>query len=94
MSEPTFTTYDYAIGGKMVRASATMSDDYSHLLATNTNARERLKEEICLQMARYMLESGLVEINQMSNPATMGITVVARCYLAPNDQVKILRTVA
>jgi hypothetical protein len=88
----TFDVQDYAIGGKMVRVSASMSDDFSHMLMTDQQAREKVKEDLAMQMAKIMLENKLIEINQMSNPATMGITVVARCYLAPNDQIKILRT--
>ena len=89
-----FTTQDYAIGGKMVRVSATMSEEFSMHLATDYEARERIKEDISIKMAKFMLENKLVEINQMTDPSTMGIVVVARCYLAPNDQVKILRTMA
>ena len=89
-----FTTKDYAIGGKMVRASATMSYDFSMQLATDQEAREKLKEDIATKMARFIIENKLIEINQMSDPMTGGITVVARCYLAPDGDIKILRTLA
>lgn len=89
-----FDVKDYAIGGKMVRVSASMSDEFTQMLMTDMQAREKIKEDLAIQMAKIMLENKLIEINQFSNPATMGITVVARCYLAPNDQIKILRTLA
>lgn len=89
-----FTTRDYAIGGKMLRVSVTMSEQFSMQLMTDQQARDKIKEDIAIKMATFMLENKFIEINQINDPISMGITVVARCYLAPDDQVKILRTVA
>jgi hypothetical protein len=38
-----------------------------------------------------MISNGLVEFTQMHDNITFDTIVKARCYLAPNDQVKILR---
>lgn len=89
-----FETKDYAIGGKMVRVSASMSDEYKHLAMTDAQAREEIREHLIKQLVEYIVSNNLCEINQMVDPSTMGTTVVARMYLAPNADIKILRTMA
>ena len=87
-----FEVKDHVIGGKMVRVSATMSDEYKHLAMTDMQARDQIREHLIKQLVDYILDKGLCEINQMSDPSTMGTTVVARMYLAPNADIKVLRT--
>jgi hypothetical protein len=90
--DPVFQSYDYAIGGKMVVGRATMSDHYRMLLEDgDDDARKNIKRELIMQMADYMLQNNLVEFTYQDNPMDMSRTIAVRAYLAPNDQVKILR---
>lgn len=92
MIDPVFQSYDYAIGGKMVVGRATMSDHYRMLLEDgDDDARKNIKRELIMQMADYMLQNNLVEFTYQDNPMDMSRTIAVRAYLAPNDQVKILR---
>lgn len=89
--EPIFQTYDYAIGGKLVVGRAIMEDSFVHLANTDQEARMMLKKKLVMDMAAYMLENNLVEFTQQDDPLTMRKHVIVRAYIAPNDQVKILR---
>lgn len=92
--EPKFDTYDYAIGGKMVVGKARMSHDYRLMLEDgDEEAKKKLKSDLIHQMAQYMLENNLVEFTHFDDPLTMDRMIAVRAYLAPNDQVKILRVV-
>lgn len=93
MNQPVFTTYDYAIGGKMVIAKAEMDDIYSQLMRSgDPDAIRQVKQSLIHQMAEFMLENGLVEFTHQDDPMTMRKRVAVRAYLAPNDQIKILRS--
>lgn len=92
MNEPIFTAHDYAIGGKLVVGKATFDENYSVLLNNDVEARHLIKTRLTQQLATYMLENNLVEFTQMEDPLTFRKTVVVRAYVAPNDQVKILRS--
>lgn len=89
----TFQTYDYAIGGKMVVGKAILSHEYSELVFQNTDdeAKRKIKSSLVHQMAEFMLENKLVEFTYHVDQASMRYQVMARAYLAPDDQVKILR---
>lgn len=89
--EVTFTTYDYVIGGKMVVGHATYDAGYASLMNTDVDARQRVKLELANQLATYIIENNLVEFTQMDDPTRMAKRVAVRVYLAPNDQVRILR---
>jgi hypothetical protein len=92
MNDPVFQTHDYIIGGKMVVGRTTMTDHYRMMLEDgDAEARKNIKRELIMQMAEYMLENQLVEFTYQDNPIDMTRSIAVRAYLAPNDQVKILR---
>jgi hypothetical protein len=86
-------TYDYTIGGKMVVGKVTLDPSFSELMLSDAEARKLLKTRLCQELAGYMLENNLVEFTKMEDLSTLRSTVYVRAYLAPNDEVKILRTV-
>ena len=91
-SDPVFQTYDYVIGGKMVVGRTTMTEDYKLMfLDGDKTAQKRVKSELIHQMAEFMLENNLVEFTYYDNPIDLSRQVAVRAYLAPSDQVKILR---
>ena len=89
--EPIFSTYDYVIGGKMVVGSAELTAEYSNLMQSDYESRQQIKQYLIQQMAQYILENNLVEFTQLDDPITFTKRIKVRAYLAPNDQVKILR---
>ena len=88
----TFNTYDYAIGGKMVIGRATMSQEYSDMIKCgDANAIMFVKKELINQLTAHMLENKLVEFTSWDDPVHGRKNVAVRAYLAPDDQIKILR---
>jgi hypothetical protein len=92
VNDPIFQTYDYAIGGKMVIGRARMTEHFRMMLENgDEETKKLLKSELIHQMAEYILENNLVEFTYMDDPITMDRMVAVRAFLAPNDQIKILR---
>jgi hypothetical protein len=89
-NDAVFTAHDYAIGGKLVVGRATMDDSYLALMREE-DAKKHIKERLVKELAMYMLENNLVEFTQYRDPMTLHTQVAVRAYLAPSDQVKILR---
>ena len=84
-----FNVKDYAIGGKMVGAAYVVS--YVDVMSWKTNFEDYVKEQLAQQMVRYMLNNKLIEFTKKSSATSDNITYRARCYLTPDDTVKILR---
>lgn len=81
---------EYAIGGKMVTLRSVISDN--NLVHINDETwRQTIRSELAHKLATAILQYGLCEITTMQNANDVGKTVAIRCYLAPNDQVRILR---
>lgn len=94
INELKFETYDYAIGGKMVIGRARMSQEFRTLLEDgNPDARDKLKIDLIHQMADYMLQHKLVEFTYQDDPMTGDKMIAVRAYLAPDSQIKIIRSV-
>jgi len=92
VSDPVFQTYDYAIGGKMVVGKAIMEDSFRILIEDgDEDAKKQLKSQLIHQMAEFMLENQLVEFTHYDDPLSFRRQIAVRAYLAPSDQVKILR---
>lgn len=90
--EVNFETYHYAIGGKMVVGKTGMSESFRMMLENgDEEAKKKIKSDLIHQMAEFMLENNLVEFTYHDDPITLSRQIVVRAYLAPNDQVKILR---
>ena len=92
ISDLDFQTYDYAIGGKMVVGRAQLSESYRLMVEDGDQAAiDQVKERLIFQMAKFILENKLVEFTYQDNPIDHSRQLAIRAYLAPNDQVKILR---
>ena len=92
ISDPQFTSWEYAIGGKMVVGRAEMSEDFRMMLEDgDATAIMQIKEKLTRDMVSFMLQNKLVEFTHHDDPITMRRQMAIRAYLAPNDQVKILR---
>ncbi len=86
-----FQSYDYIIGGKLVVGKATLSEEYSYLMKVDMDAKDRLKHHMVQQLVEYILNNKLCEFTQMDDPLSGDKRVMVRAYMAPDDQVKILR---
>jgi hypothetical protein len=91
-SDFNFTYKDVAIGGKLVTGTIRISNDKMVDVRSEHELKQYLKSSMAQQMSEYMISNGLVEFTQMRDSISFDTIVKARCYLAPNDQVKILRT--
>lgn len=81
---------DYAIGGKMVTIKSEISNvNLVHI--DDETWRQTIRSELAHKLATIILQYGLCEITTMQHVNGVGKTVAIRCYLAPNDQVKLLR---
>ena len=91
-TDPTFTSWEYAIGGKMVVGRATLSDQFRMMMEDgDATAIMQIKEKLTRDLVHHILENKLVEFTHHDDPTTMDRQIAIRAYLAPNDQVKILR---
>ena len=90
--EPVIEYKDYAIGGKMVSVSVRVAEDVMVKQFSDEQARQYMRQKLCEELAAAILAEGLVEINQAKNPYDFSTKIVARAYIAPDDQVKLLRT--
>ena len=92
ISDPIFETHDYAIGGKMVVGRAEMDESYTMMLQNgDKDAVKHIKQKLIHDMAQFILENNLVEFTHVDDPISFRRKIAVRAYLAPNDQVKILR---
>jgi len=90
-SDFTFTFKEIAIGGKMVCGTIRVSEDKMMAVQSDHMLKQYLRTSMATQMGEYMISNGLIEFTQMRDNISLDTLVKARCYLAPSDQVKILR---
>lgn len=87
-----FTYKDVAIGGKLVQGTIRLSEDKMVMVHSDYEMKQYLRSSMAQQMCEYMISNGLIEFVQMKDNLSFDTIVKSRCYLAPNDQVKIIRT--
>ena len=85
-----FSSEDHAIGGRMLMASIEV-DAVNELVMDDQAWRNLMRHKLATQLATFMLDQDLMEINTFEDLSTMRKQIVARCYMTPRDQVKILR---
>ena len=87
-----FKSYDYVIGGKLVVGHASLSDEYFGMIMHNdAEAKYNVKMQLATQLATFMIENKLVEFTQSDSMVDGSKRIAIRAYLAPDEQVKILR---
>ena len=88
-NEIDFKYEDLAIGGKMITAAITVSE--SEIITGGADFKTHVRERMVKALVNAMLENNFVEFTQLKDPIQFNTRVMARCYMAPNDQVKLLR---
>ena len=82
------TTQDFAIGGKLCQVSMTFQEFQMYEFEQK---KDSIKHNLAIKLAEYMIDNKLIEFTKMQN-MSMETTLYCRCYLAPDDQIRILRT--
>jgi len=77
---------DIAIGGKLVNVNIKLSES----VIINLNS-DNIKWRIADHLVKYMIENKLIEFTKQEDPIDNSTTINARCYLAPDSEVRILR---
>ena len=77
---------EYAIGGKLL----TMRMIFNEYDATALT-KEQIKEKMTIQLAQAMVDNSMIEFTRQVDHSTLNVMIHARCYMAPDTQVKILR---
>ena len=90
--EVSFDYEDYAIGGKMITVKVTVPDETFTNAMRDDQTRQEVRRMLVEQIASVILDRKLCDITQMKD-VTLTTTVAARCYVAPNEQVRLLRKV-
>lgn len=90
--EFTFKTTEYPIGGKLLSGSLEISFADTTRFLTDDDFKNAIKQKMATHLVKCMMENNLIEFTKIENHLTNSYRLNARCYLAPNDQVKILRT--
>ena len=76
----------------MVVGRAEMTEDFRMMIEDgDATAIMQIKEKLTRDLVHFILENKLVEFTHHDDPITMRRQMAIRAYLAPNDQVKILR---
>lgn len=89
--EMNLTTYDVPIGGKLLQASMELNPIDQMNFASDDEYKRAIKKRIAADLARAMIESNMIEFTHLPQPSTGRDTIYARCYLAKDSDVKILR---
>lgn len=79
---------DFAIGGKLISVYTTIPDDLFNTVTVN---RDRARQIIVERMAETILQNNLCVTTTDTDHRTMSKVLIVRAYLAPNDQVRLLR---
>jgi hypothetical protein len=83
---------EYVIGGKMVTSRVIIDDIFVTTFQTEEEYRRAIKDKLAHNIAQYMTEHGMIEFTHLPQLHDGKTIIHARCYVAPNEQVKILRT--
>jgi hypothetical protein len=83
---------DYPIGGKMIIARVAVPDNVMARDLSDEKAREEVRELLVQELASAILSKQLCEITQQKDPIHYKTVIAARCYVAPDSTVKLLRT--
>jgi len=86
-----FLTKDYAIGGKMIIGKYELVSNEFANFKVEPKLVDYIKERLSYELAKKMIEDRLIEFTEYKNISTDSSTITFRCYLAPDEQIKILR---
>ena len=83
---------EFAIGGKLVALKCMVSESKLANFKSETEFKTFIKMQMANQLAEFLIDNKLVEFTQKYSAVNDSRLICVRCYLAPDSQVKILRT--
>jgi hypothetical protein len=86
-----FSVVDIPIGGKLLQARLELNWIEQFDFKSDEVYKQAIKEKVAFELALAMIQSKAIEFTHLTQPSTGTDTIYARCYLAPSDQVKVLR---
>lgn len=90
---PVDVTYkDTPIGGKLVMAQKVITE-LEMTQINESNLKAWIKENLTMNLVRSMIDNNLIEFTKMTSSQDYSVKFSARCYLAPSEEVRILRAV-
>ncbi len=92
LNDTIFKYTDHAIGGKLVVSSVKIPASSLMQVNNDTELKDTIKQTMAKNLVAYMISENLIEFTQKYDPSSQGYELHARCYIAPDSQVKILRT--
>ena len=86
-----FDVVEHTIGGKMVAVSFSVDEIEFELNQSDDEWRKKMRESLIENLVSEILNRNMCNITMMKNPINQSVDIRAYMYLAPNDQIKILR---
>lgn len=86
-----FSIVDVPIGGKLIQAKLELSPAESMTFQSDDDYKRAIKQKIASELAQAMLDSRVIEFTRLPQNPIGNDIIYARCYLAPDASVKILR---
>jgi len=82
---------DVPVGGKLVVYREQLSSHTIVRADSDPDLKRAIKRNIANQIANYMLDNNLIEINLRDDPITFTKEIVARVCIVPDDKIRIVR---
>ena len=92
LKDTIFKFTEHAIGGKLVTSSVKIPASSLMQVYNDIELKDTMKQTMAKNLVAYMISENLIEFTQKYDPSSQGYELHARCYIAPDSQVKILRT--
>ena len=85
-------SYDeYAILGKMITAQYTSSPKEQISFSSSQSWHHFVKEKLATELGRAMIRANLISFSLQDDIQNIVTHYRARCYVTPDDQVRLLR---
>jgi hypothetical protein len=78
------------IQGKLVVVKKKLTDYEKFAFTDEKHYQDTLKRDLAMQLAKILIEEKLVEFTHNTSVADLTTTVAARCYIAPDDKIRVV----
>lgn len=89
---PDVNVEEFAIGGKMLIAQYEIDEMSVQKSWGDESWRDEVRKKLANEIANKILTDKFCEVTSHKNLLNGNTIINARCYLAPNEQVKVLRS--
>ena len=92
LNDTIFKYKDHAIGGKLIYSKVNIDLSTMAQMNNDESVKHKFKTALISNLVDSMIASNLLEMTQKFDPVSNTYEISTRCYLAPNGDIKILRT--